>query len=92
MKITTNNRSKYAGSTVTAKKLLKQNGGKWFTILYRKLDGTTRTINARVSSKQFNQGNDRVLIKERLEGYKSIYHENIIKLSVGGLIVDFTDS
>ena len=98
--IKTNYRSKYARYTSLdseARNILLNTNGTFFSMLYKKADGSIRLMNARLGVTRYLMGNkpvqdnrgSLVTIYETNKGYRSIYPDQIIKLNCNGRIFDF---
>ncbi len=75
------------------KALLKSNHGKFFTVTFKKKDGTMRTLNCQHGHFKGHEGANTVAHKEKYltvhtaEGFKNVNCETIMEVKMGGKVL-----
>ncbi len=75
------------------KALLKSNNGKFFTVTFKKKDGTVRTLNCQHGHFKGHDGENTVshiekyLTVHTAEGFKNVNMETVLEVKMGGKVL-----
>jgi hypothetical protein len=98
MTTTASNEIRTAKGKAVKSLIQQQSGGKFFTVIFTKADGTVRTMNCRTGVKKHLAGgkstiSDRKALQSVFEqksgGYRSFNVDNVLELHISGEIYKF---